>query len=48
METYKACLVGKGYHQCHGIDYDKTFFSIAMLKSIQIMLALAVYFDYEI
>ena len=48
VETYKARLVTKGYRQRYGIDYDETFSSIAMLKSIQIMLALAAHFDYEI
>ena len=48
VETYKARLVAKGYRQRYGIDYDETFFSVEMLKSIRIMLALAAYFDYEI
>ena len=48
VETYKARLVAKGYRQHYGIDYDETFFPVAMLKSIQIMLALAAYLDYEI
>ena len=48
METYKDYLVAKGYHQCYGIDYHETFFSMVMLKSIQIMLALAIHLDYEI
>ena len=46
--TYKARLVVKGYHQCYGIDYDETFLPVAMLKSIQIMLATTVHLDYEI
>ena len=48
METYKACLVIKGYRQRYGIDYDETFSPVAMLKSIRIMLALAAHFDYDI
>ena len=48
VETYKARLVAKGYHQRYGIDYDETFSLVAMLKSIQIMLAIAVYLDYEV
>ena len=48
VETYKSHLVVKEYHQCYGIDYDETFSPVAMLKSIQIMLALATHFDYEI
>jgi len=48
VETYKARLVAKGYCQQEGIDYDQTFSPVAMLKSIQILLAIAAYYDYEI
>ena len=48
VETYKARLVAKGFRQKHGIDYDETFSLVAMLKSIQILLAIAAYHDYEI
>jgi hypothetical protein len=40
--------VVKGFKQIHVIDYDKTFSPIVMLKSVQILLAIAAYFDYEI
>ena len=42
---YKAHLVVKGYRQHYGIDYDKIFSPMAMLKSIWIMLAIAAYLD---
>ena len=45
---YKAKLVAKGYKQFHGIDYNETFSPVAMLKSIQILLAIAAFFDYQI
>ena len=48
VETYKAHLVVKGYHQYYDIDYDEIFFPMAMLKSIRIMLAIAAHLDYEI
>ena len=48
METYKVCLVAKGYHQRYGIDYNETFSPMTMLKSIRIMLAIAVYLNYEV
>ena len=48
VETYKAHLVAKGYRQRYGIDYDETFSPVIMLKSIQIMLAIAAHLDYEI
>ena len=48
IEIYKARLVAKGYHQYYGIDYNEIFFSVAMLKYIQIMLAIEAYLNYEI
>ena len=45
---HKACLVAKGFKQIQGVDYDETFSPIAMLKSIQILLAIAAFYDYEI
>ena len=48
VKTYKAYLVVKRYCQHYDIDYDEIFFSMAMLKSIRIMLTLAIYLDYEI
>jgi hypothetical protein len=44
---YKARLVAKIFKQIHGIDYDETFSLVTMLKSVQIFLAIAAYFDYE-
>ena len=46
--TYKARLVAKDYRQKQGVDYDETFSSVAMLKSIRILLAIASHYDYEI
>jgi hypothetical protein len=48
VHIYKARLMVKGFKQIHGFDYDETFPRITMLKSIQILLAVAAYFDYEI
>ena len=48
VETYKTKLLAKGYSQCEGIDYQKIFLSIAMLKSIRTLLPVAAYYDYEI
>ena len=45
---YKESLVVKGYRQCYGIDYDEMFFPMAILKSIRIMLAIAIHLDYKI
>ncbi|PKI78455.1 hypothetical protein CRG98_001167 [Punica granatum] len=48
VETYKARLVAKGYHQRQGVDYEETFSPVNMLKSIRIMLAIVVHYDYEV
>jgi hypothetical protein len=48
IHIYKARLVTKSFKQIHGINYDETFSPVAMLKSVQILLAIAAYFDYEI
>ena len=38
---YKARLVANGFRQVQGVDYDEFFSSVAMLRSVGIMLALA-------
>jgi hypothetical protein len=48
VHIHKAQLVAKGFRQVQGVDYNETFSSIAMLKSIRIILAITAYFDYEI
>ena len=48
LTVYKAWLVAKGYRQVHGIDYEETFSPVVMFKSIQILLAIAAFYDYEI
>ena len=46
--AYKGRLVAKGFNQVERVNYDETFALVAMVKSIQILLAIATYYDYEI
>ena len=46
VETFKARLVAKVYTQQEGIDCEETFSSVAMLKSIRILLSIAAHYDY--
>ena len=48
VETFKPRLVAKRYSQRKGIDYQDIFSLVVMLKSICTLLAITVYFDYEI
>ena len=48
VETFKAKLVAKGYTQKEGIDYEETFWPVAMPKSIRILLSITAHFNYEI
>jgi hypothetical protein len=48
VTVYKARLVAKGFWQVQGVDYDETFSPVAMFKSIQILLAIDAFHDYEI
>jgi hypothetical protein len=41
ITVYEARLVAKSFSQVQGVDYDEIFSSVAMLKSVGIMLALA-------
>ena len=40
--------MAKVYTQQEGIDCEETFSSVAMLKSITILLSIATHYDYEI
>ena len=49
LSSMKLDLWQRVFSQVQGVDYDEFFFSsVAMLRSVGIMLALAVFFDYEI
>ena len=48
VEICKTRLVANDYSQCEGIDYQNTFLSIVILKSIRTLLAIATFHDYKI
>ena len=43
VTVYEARFVAKSFSQVQGVDYDEIFSSVAMLKSVGIMLALAAF-----
>nr|GFA44781.1 hypothetical protein [Tanacetum cinerariifolium] len=48
VHTYKARLVAKGFTQTYGLDYEETFSSVADIRAIRFLIALATFYDYEI
>ncbi|KAL2237863.1 UNVERIFIED_CONTAM: Retrovirus-related Pol polyprotein from transposon RE2 [Sesamum indicum] len=48
VTAFKAKLVAKGYTQGPGVDFEETYSPMAMTKSIQILIAIAAWYDYEI
>lgn len=45
VTIYKARIVAKGFRQVQGVDYDELFSLVSMLKSLQIMLAIAAFYE---
>ena len=45
VTIYKARLVAKGFRQVQGVDYNEIFSTVVMLKSVQIMLAVAIFYE---
>ncbi|GKB15567.1 retrotransposon protein, putative, ty1-copia subclass [Tanacetum coccineum] len=48
VHTFKARLVVKGFTQTYVVDYEETFSPVADIRAIRILIAIAVYYDYEI
>ena len=48
LPSMKLDLWERVFSQVQGVDYDENFSPVAMLKSVGIMLALVVFFNYEI
>lgn len=42
VSKYKACMVVKGYHRTHGIDFFETFSLVVKLCTIKVVLSLVV------
>ncbi|RVW63754.1 Retrovirus-related Pol polyprotein from transposon TNT 1-94 [Vitis vinifera] len=47
VETFKARLIAKGYSSKPCFNYDETFSSVAMLKSIRLLLSITAHLDYK-
>ena len=45
VTIYKARIVAKGFRQVQGVDYDEIFSLVSMLKSVQVMLAIATFYE---
>nr|GEZ63121.1 hypothetical protein [Tanacetum cinerariifolium] len=48
VHTYKTHLVAKGFTQTYGVDYEETFSPVANIRAIRILIAIAVFYNYEI
>nr|GEW52586.1 hypothetical protein [Tanacetum cinerariifolium] len=46
--VFKAHLVAEGFTQTYGVDYEETFSRVVDIRAIRILIAIAVYYDYEI
>ena len=46
VTIYKARIVAKGFRQVQGVDYDESFSLVSMLKSVRIMLAVAIFLKF--
>ena len=45
VTIYKAQLVAKGFRQVQSVEYDEIFSLVSMLKSVRIMLAVAIFYE---
>nr|GFB84533.1 retrotransposon protein, putative, Ty1-copia subclass [Tanacetum cinerariifolium] len=48
IHTYKARLVAKGFTQTYRVKNEETFSPVADIKAIRILIAIAVYYDFDI
>nr|GEZ64858.1 retrotransposon protein, putative, Ty1-copia subclass [Tanacetum cinerariifolium] len=45
---FKARLIAKGFTQTYGVNYEETYSSVADIRAIRIVIAIAACYDYEI
>ena len=48
IERYRARLVAHGFSQLYGVYYEETFAPVAKLKTVQVLLSLAVNLDWPL
>ncbi|GJR43463.1 retrotransposon protein, putative, ty1-copia subclass [Tanacetum coccineum] len=48
VHTYKSLFVAKGFTQTYGVDYEENFSPVADIRAIRILIAIVVFYDYEI
>ena len=48
IERYKARLVAKEFTQTYGVDYSKTFPSVAKMNTVRVILSLATNYNWNL
>ncbi|GJS63073.1 retrotransposon protein, putative, ty1-copia subclass [Tanacetum coccineum] len=48
VHTFKSRLVAKGFTQTYGVDSEETFYPVANIRAIRILIAIAAFYGYEI
>ncbi|GJU24465.1 retrotransposon protein, putative, ty1-copia subclass [Tanacetum coccineum] len=48
VHTFKTRLVAKGFTQTYEVNYEETFYLVADIRAIRILIAIVMFYDYEI